>query len=107
MPVIQDRVTVNAEGRSRLTEAVEIALRFGKGKVAVYEPDDSGRISLSPPAGIARIATSTSRRRRRGLFSFNHPHGACPTCRGFGRTIAIDLMRAIPDRIAEHRRKAW
>ena len=33
-----------------------------------------------------------------GLFSFNHPHGACPTCRGFGRTIAIDLARAIPDR---------
>ena len=33
-----------------------------------------------------------------GLFSFNHPHGACPACRGFGRTIAIDLNRAIPDR---------
>jgi excinuclease ABC subunit A len=33
-----------------------------------------------------------------GLFSFNNPLGACPTCRGFGRTIAIDLNRAIPDR---------
>src|SRR5207247_434504 len=29
---------------------------------------------------------------------FNHRLGACPECRGFGRTIAIDLNRAIPDR---------
>ena len=32
------------------------------------------------------------------MFSFNSPLGACPECRGFGRTIAIDLNRAIPDR---------
>jgi excinuclease ABC subunit A len=97
VPVIQDRVTVNAEGRSRLTEAIEVALRFGKGKVAVYElaggqhqPFSTGwhcahcDLDIAPPSP--------------GLFSFNHPLGACPTCRGFGRTIAIDLARAIPDR---------
>ena len=33
-----------------------------------------------------------------GLFSFNNPLGACPECRGFGRTITIDLDKAIPDR---------
>ena len=32
------------------------------------------------------------------LFSFNNPVGACPACRGFGRTIGIDLNRALPDR---------
>ena len=32
------------------------------------------------------------------LFSFNNPQGACPTCRGFGRTIEIDYERALPDR---------
>ncbi|MEI8342256.1 MAG: excinuclease ABC subunit UvrA, partial [Verrucomicrobiota bacterium] len=32
-----------------------------------------------------------------GLFSCNHPLGACPKCRGFGRIIGIDLDRAIPD----------
>ena len=40
-----------------------------------------------------------------GLFSFNNPLGACPNCRGFGRTIAIDLNRAIPDRSADDRRQ--
>src|SRR5207249_11438416 len=33
-----------------------------------------------------------------GLLSFNNPLGACPECRGFGRTISIDLNKAIPDR---------
>ena len=41
-----------------------------------------------------------------GLFSFNNPLGACPECRGFGRTIAIDLNRAIPDRSLSIR-QAW
>jgi excinuclease ABC subunit A len=31
------------------------------------------------------------------LFSFNSPLGACETCRGFGRTIDIDLDLVIPD----------
>ncbi len=32
------------------------------------------------------------------MFSFNHPVGACPTCRGFGRVISIDYDLALPDR---------
>ena len=32
------------------------------------------------------------------LFSFNSPIGACPVCRGFGRTIGVDLDLVIPDR---------
>src|SRR5207245_7965843 len=31
------------------------------------------------------------------LFSFNSPLGACETCRGFGRVIALDLDRVVPD----------
>jgi excinuclease ABC subunit A len=36
-------------------------------------------------------------RPRPQLFSFNHPVGACPICRGFGKTLAVDLARIIPD----------
>ena len=32
------------------------------------------------------------------MFSFNHPVGACPACRGFGRVISIDYNLALPDR---------
>jgi len=32
-----------------------------------------------------------------GLFSYESPLGACPTCRGFGRTLGIDWNKVIPD----------
>jgi excinuclease ABC subunit A len=97
VPVIQDRVTVTEENRTRLSEAIETALRFGKGKVSVHQPSTTDHQPYSTGWHCAHcdldIAPPTP-----GLFSFNHPLGACPKCRGFGRTIAIDLERAIPDR---------
>src|SRR5437763_597182 len=114
--VIQDRIVVSEENRARSTEAIETALRFGKGKINVIPfPVKAG----VPPA-ISKTAADTAAATGRefpfstgwhcahcdldirppspGLFSFNNPLGACPECRGFGRTIAIDLNRAIPDR---------
>src|SRR5262249_21057152 len=34
---------------------------------------------------------------RVGLFSYQSPTGACPECRGFGRTIGIDWNKVVPD----------
>jgi excinuclease ABC subunit A len=34
---------------------------------------------------------------RMGLFSYDSPMGACATCRGFGRTLGIDLDKVLPD----------
>jgi len=102
--VIQDRVTLSADNQTRLFEAIEAALRLGRGQLAVI-PDDKKQspgdytdimpfstgwhcahcdIEIAPPVP--------------GLFSFNNALGACPTCKGFGRSIGIDLDRAIPDR---------
>jgi excinuclease ABC subunit A len=113
--VIQDRIAINEENRARLTEAIETALRFGKGKINVIPTVEAG----VPPATsksaadtaaitLSAIPFSTGwhcawcdldiRPPTAGLFSFNNPLGACPECRGFGRTIAIDLNKAIPDR---------
>ncbi len=97
--VVQDRVTISDEIHSRFVEAVETALRFGKGKVTLIDlqaptfslhPFSTGwhcawcDLDITPPSP--------------SLFSFNNPVGACPKCRGFGRVIGIDLDRAIPDR---------
>src|SRR5262249_25942544 len=44
------------------------------------------------------------------LFSFNHPVGACPACKGFGRIISIDYDLAMPDKsrtIAQGAVKPW
>ncbi|MDQ3314043.1 MAG: ATP-binding cassette domain-containing protein [Verrucomicrobiota bacterium] len=111
--VIQDRITISEENRSRLVEALETALRFGRDRINVVPV--SGE-NVQRPTFNAQGATQPQseipfskgwhcahcdldiRPPTPGLFSFNSPLGACPECRGFGRTIAIDLNRAIPDR---------
>jgi excinuclease ABC subunit A len=115
--VVQDRIEITEKNRARLVEAIETALRFGKGKVNVITIPETGnrkpeRAETENLSGIrsplSEIPFSTGwhcahcdldiRPPSPGLFSFNNPLGACPECRGFGRTITIDLNKAIPDR---------
>src|SRR5213082_2898260 len=114
--VIQDRIAISEENRARLIEAIETALRFGKGKINIIAlsqntqartPNLQRRTDHRSPITDHELPLSTGwhcahcdldiRPPTPGLFSFNNPLGACPECRGFGRTIAIDLNKAIPD----------
>ena len=95
VPVIQDRLTVSAENYFRLNEAIEAAFRFGSGKIQIVHEGSSHPFSTGwhcPHCDVAIRAPTP------GLFSFNNPLGACPDCRGFGRTIGIDWGRVMPDR---------
>lgn len=94
--VIQDRVTVGADQASRLTEAVETALRFGKDRISVHCPDNDHHLPFSSGWHCAHCDLGI-RPPSPGLFTFNNPLGACPTCRGFGRVIGIDYQRVMPD----------
>jgi excinuclease ABC subunit A len=111
--VIQDRIAIVPENRARVVEALETALRFGKGKVNIVQM--AVEAGVSPATSKIAAATTASehpfstgwhcahcdidiRSPSPGLFSFNNPLGACPECRGFGRTVTIDLNKAIPDR---------
>ena len=102
--VVQDRIEITEKNRARLVEALETALRFGKGKVNVI-PVSSDHRSLVTDHSLpfskgwhCAYCDLDIRPPSPGLFSFNNPLGACPECRGFGRTITIDLNKAIPDR---------
>ncbi len=108
--VIQDRLAIVTENKSRFLEATEAALHFGKGEIYLHTADPfapAGHYSRglhSPKTG------RTFRPASPGLFSFNSPLGACPKCRGFGRVIDIDYRLAIPDHslsIADGAIKAW
>src|SRR5437660_6621267 len=101
--VIQDRIAIAQETRTRLVEGIETALRFGKGKINIIPiVFDSQPSTLNPhPFSVGWHCPHCDvdiRPPTPGLFSFNNPLGACPECRGFGRTITIDLNKAIPDR---------
>jgi excinuclease ABC subunit A len=92
--VVQDRVVLETKQRARVSEALEAALRYGKGKVAMSIDDETRHFSTDwscADCGITLPAPTP------GLFSFNSPIGACPTCRGFGRTLGLDMGKAIPD----------
>jgi len=95
--VIQDRIANTKENRARLVEGLETALRFGKGKVNVVDLEKKVEHPFSTGWHCAHCDLDI-RPPSPGLFSFNNPLGACPECRGFGRTITIDLNKAIPDR---------
>ncbi len=106
--VIQDRITLDDANKGRVSEAIEAALRFGKGTMSVSLIQSAIR---NPPTKSQRESAiqsfSTDWRcadcdiklpaPTPGLFSFNNPIGACSTCRGFGRTLGLDLTKAMPD----------
>jgi excinuclease ABC subunit A len=95
--VIQDRITVDESNETRLTEAIEQALKYGKGQLTIVglNPVEEYRFSKGWHCPYCDLDI---RPPSPGLFSFNNPLGACPACRGFGRTIGIDLDRAMPDK---------
>ena len=94
--VIQDRIKIAKDQRSRFVEAAQQAFSFGRGRLHCFTPNGHALESYtqglySPTSGQSfRPATPA-------LFSFNSPIGACPTCRGFGRVIEIDDRLVIPD----------
>jgi excinuclease ABC subunit A len=98
--VIQDRLRLAENQRTRFIEAVEAAYRWGRGEVILLTEEKAGHWKRAAHYSQGLHSPKTGRTFRPAtppLFSFNSPLGACPKCRGFGRTIDIDLRLAIPD----------
>ena len=93
-----DEADANAT-RTRLTDSVETALKFGDGYVTVQIlSDDPPRdIQFSEHLACPEHGSVITEIEPR-TFSFNTPHGACPTCQGLGSRQEIDPDLLIPDR---------
>jgi excinuclease ABC subunit A len=100
LEVIQDRLRIAPGERARIVEDVEAAFRVGGGRCAVV-PQPEGEAPAAARRFSADLHCPDCDRHYAdpvpNLFSFNSPLGACPTCRGFGRTIGIDYGLVIPD----------
>ncbi len=94
--VVLDRVTLGAEARHRVTESLEAALAEGEGRAEV---DVLGRavVGISREFRCPSCETPVTRPQPL-LFSFNHPLGACPECKGFGNILRYDEHLVVPDR---------
>ena len=95
IPVLADRLILRPEDKTRVLDSLELAFRFGSGRLDVRLPPDkfyafSNRLACAY-CQLEYAAPMPN------LFSFNSPMGACDTCRGFGRTIGIDMDLVIPD----------
>jgi len=102
---VVDRLVISTEGsredkkaaRTRLTESVETALKFGEGYVSVNLVDKKEDIHFSEHLACPEHGTVIQEVEPR-TFSFNTPQGACPDCQGLGSKLEIDPDRIIPDR---------
>ncbi|MEO5955196.1 MAG: excinuclease ABC subunit UvrA [Nitrospiraceae bacterium] len=93
--VILDRLVIREDNRSRLVEAIETAFREGEGQCRV-EVIDQGPRTYSTDFRCQQCGR-TFEPIRPVLFSFNHPLGACPECKGFGNILRYDPDLVIPD----------
>jgi len=101
LDIVLDRLVIKDE--PRLADSIETAWREGHGKIRVILVNadagesqfsvlnfseenscDECHISLPEPSPL--------------LFSFNHPVGACPECKGFGNILVYDENLIIPDK---------
>ncbi|MGD9016341.1 MAG: excinuclease ABC subunit UvrA [Desulfobacterales bacterium] len=93
--VLVDRLVLRDNERQRVIDSIEMAYRFGKGRLTVHLAGQA-ELSFSSRLECPRCQLDYSAPLP-NMFSFNSPIGACDTCRGFGRTIGIDMELIIPE----------
>lgn len=93
--LVIDEIFVEETEKERLTEALELAVKYSKGLVkALYEKKEYF-YSLENACPHCAIGFEKMEPR---LFSFNAPQGACPDCNGLGIKIEIAEDLVVPDK---------
>ncbi len=95
--VVIDRLIVQEDVQQRLTESVELALKYGNGNVIIHESSHlEKRYSenfICPDHPEVSLEELTPR-----MFSFNSPIGACPACNGLGYQMEFSPDLVVPDK---------
>ena len=100
---IVDRIVVKGEGRQRLVEGVETALKAGGGVVVISVEQGQGGsatwadTTYSEHYACAEHPECALEELEPRMFSFNSPFGACTTCAGLGAILEFDEDLVVPD----------
>ncbi len=92
--IVVDRIILNEEVDSRLSEACDLAITHGDGLViAIIQNDESVEKMYSTSFSCPDHGVTLEEMEPR-TFSFNSPFGACPSCNGLGhmQKISPDLL---------------
>ncbi len=101
--VVADRMAFSHDDRGRLVDSLSQAYELNRSlygdaapRGAVILTVEGFRLKVSEEAQCPicsyRAPILTSRH-----FSFNSPVGACPTCKGFGNILKLDVKKVIPN----------
>ncbi|MEA3229765.1 MAG: excinuclease ABC subunit A, partial [archaeon] len=93
--VVIDRLIIKENIKSRITEAIETALKEAEGLVIISADKKEKVYSQNFACTKCDINLPEFTPR---MFSFNSPFGACPVCQGLGAMLEIDPDLVIPDR---------
>ena len=109
--VVVDRVSVSREldDVTRLHDSLETALDLGDGLVTVTRQDTGEDLLFSEHFSCPHCQVDLPNIEPRS-FSFNSPHGACPTCTGLGTRLEIDPDLVAPNKklsLAEGAIRPW
>uniref|UniRef100_A0A7V4DDV4 UvrABC system protein A n=1 Tax=Candidatus Caldatribacterium californiense TaxID=1454726 RepID=A0A7V4DDV4_9BACT len=96
--LIVDRIIIEEDIERRVSDSVEIALRYGKGvlKVGIWEEGTIKELLFSERFACVDCGVNFPEITPR-MFSFNNPYGACPRCSGLGFLAFVDPDLVVPD----------
>lgn len=94
--VVIDRIVKKEGYRSRLIDAIEVALKLTGGEVVIANLTKDSEELFSEHLACPICGFSIPKLEPR-LFSFNNPLGACEDCRGLGIKNEVDIDLLIPD----------
>ena len=88
--LVVDRLVMNNDLTSRLSQSVEQALELGQGVVEVLDADTDELRTFSQRYACIDHPDEEIPELEPRLFSFNAPQGACPSCTGLGSRLEVD-----------------
>lgn len=96
--LIVDRIVIEDDIDRRVSDSVEIALRYGKGvlKIGIWEGGEITERLFSERFACVDCGVNFPEITPR-MFSFNNPYGACPRCSGLGFLTFVDPDLVVPD----------
>ncbi len=100
LDLVVDRLIVKEGIRSRLADSVELALRYGEGRLIVHEPDrpENEADTIHATESVCPLCRISLPEPSPQLFSFNSPQGACPRCAGLGSVDYFEPLLIAPNR---------
>lgn len=94
--LVIDRIQVQEDARTRISQSVQKALTMGKGLLFIMD-HDTNKVSQYSKQLMCEDTGLSYEEPSPNTFSFNSPYGACPRCKGLGTIYQINMDEIIPD----------